>query len=60
VPPKSRALIIIIIKNIKPGGPWPCIYFPQEQGTSVIPSGIGLRYWEHNVCPYFIAYSYSI
>jgi hypothetical protein len=31
----------LFLRLAQPGGPASCIYFPQEQGSSVIPSSIG-------------------
>jgi hypothetical protein len=35
-------LLSIFLRLPQPGGPGSCIYFPQEQGSPVIPPGIGL------------------
>jgi hypothetical protein len=37
----EHILLSLFLRLPKPGGPSSCIYFPQEQGSPVIPSGIG-------------------
>jgi hypothetical protein len=36
--------IVSLVSNIRPGGPSPCIYIPQEQGGLVIPLGTGVSF----------------
>jgi hypothetical protein len=35
--------LFLFLRLARPGGSGSCIYFPQEQGSSVIPPGIGLK-----------------
>jgi hypothetical protein len=37
----SIVYFLSIFETPQPGGPGSCIYFPQEQGSQVIPLGIG-------------------
>jgi hypothetical protein len=38
----EHILLSLFLRLPQPGGPGSCIYFPQEQGSPVIPPGIGL------------------
>jgi hypothetical protein len=38
----STFLFVSVFGTLQPGGPGSRIYFPQEQGSPVIPAGIGL------------------
>jgi hypothetical protein len=37
----EHILLSLFLRLPQPGGPISCIYFPQEQGSSIIPSGNG-------------------
>jgi hypothetical protein len=38
----KHILLSLFLRLPQPGGPGSCIYFPQEQGSTLIPPGIGL------------------
>jgi hypothetical protein len=40
---QEHILLSLFLRLPQPGGPGSCIYFPQEQGSPVIPPGIGLQ-----------------
>jgi hypothetical protein len=39
----DHILLSLFLRLPQPGGPCSCIYFPQEQGSPVIPSGTGFQ-----------------
>jgi hypothetical protein len=40
----EHSLLSLFLRLPQPGGPSSCIYFPQEQGSPVIPEGIGFEF----------------
>jgi hypothetical protein len=47
---ESLSLLSLFLRLLQPRGPGSCIYIPQEQGSPIIPSGIGLMVYMVRVC----------
>jgi hypothetical protein len=48
----EHSFLSLFLRLPQPGEPGSCIYFPQEQGSPIIPSGIGLSELISNSGPY--------
>jgi hypothetical protein len=54
----AHSLLFIFLRLPQPEGPGSCIYFPQEQGSPIIPSGIGACLINLHIITWYIYSSY--